>query len=306
MSIQGILRSSGISVKTTESAVDGRQDLKEAVTNFEPEPPKLIVRRGDKIEAVRACVVPEAYIDCDFDVDRIKENQSQQAKISKRRFMVRGFDKYCAITQGIISTVIANKVPNQSYLIGAPNGFGKTSFVNTCLIKLFSQGKLCAPYVSLSELAQVKRSHEENLLQGITSDSKYKVKETREVSIEEYMDELYEQFNSKIYTKKPIIITDKFSWSEYMNCDLLFCYFTDVSSKVLESEMLKAILNIRGVKGLPTIAMISTSLNPYKNDKYLAEFVWNEILTNDDASACFDRVKHISCYKDYNAVLESR
>lgn len=306
MSISGILQNSGLAVNNTSLAVEGRDDLKKDVTNFEPVAPKLLVRQGDKIEAVKAGVVPEAYMNCDFDIDRIKENQIQQARVSKRKFKVKDFDKYCEITQGIIATIIANKVPNQSYVIGAPNGFGKTSFVNTCIIKLFSQGKMCAPYISLLDLAQIKRSHEEKLLQGITSENKYFIKDNAEASMEAYLAVMYENFDSKLYTKKPIQIIDKFSWSEYMNCSVLFCYFTDVSSKVLESEMLKTVLNIRGVKGLPTVVMISTSLNPYKNDKYLSEFVWNEILTSEDAPPCIDRVKHISCYKDYNAALDIR
>ena len=67
--------------------------------------------------------------------------------------------------------------------------------------------------------------------------------------------------------------------------------------------MLKTVLDVRGVKGLPTVVLISTSLNPYKNDKVLGELIWDEILAYKSDSHCYDRVYHVSCYKRPNPVL---
>ena len=61
--------------------------------------------------------------------------------------------------------------------------------------------------------------------------------------------------------------------------------------------MLYQLLSIRGAKGLPTIAMISTSLDPYVNDYTLKELVWDEIKSTKDEADSYDRVTHISCYK---------
>ena len=64
--------------------------------------------------------------------------------------------------------------------------------------------------------------------------------------------------------------------------------------------MLQHLLYVRGTKGLPTIAMISTALTPYLNDPNLAEFVWDEIIDRSKSDKpCYDRVKHVSCYKDF-------
>lgn len=266
--------------------------------------PQFFIPRGDKLAAVKAGLVPEAYMECDFDIEKIKRNQIEQNKKSARKFIVKQFDKYSEVTQGILSTIALRKIPNQSYILGAPNGFGKTSFVNSCIIKLFSQGRMCAPYISLTDLAQVKLHNEKQIMTGITSKDWYKGSGSIDASIEEYYDKLYQDIDSELYVKKPINIINQYSWSEYMSCDVLFCYFTDVSSKVLESEIFKTAITVRGAKGLPTIAMISTSLSPYVTDTYLSEYVWNEIMAYDDAANSCDRVKHISCWKDYRAPLK--
>ena len=80
----------------------------------------------------------------------------------------------------------------------------------------------------------------------------------------------------------------------------MFVHFTDVVSKDLESHVLYQLLNIRGSKGLPTIAMISTSLEPYIKDTMLRELVWNEILEYDVDANSYDRLIHVSCYKKKN------
>ena len=95
-----------------------------------PVKPQIFIPRGSKEAAVKAGLVPSAYIDCDFDLEKIKQNQIEQNKKSARKFIVRQFDKYSEVTHGILSTIALRKIPNQSYILGAPNGFGKTSFVN--------------------------------------------------------------------------------------------------------------------------------------------------------------------------------
>lgn len=303
MGSKNIFEQTGLSVVTTQEAMKDRQDLATASIKDNYKSPMVYIRTGDKLEAVRLGLVPEAYMNCEFDIEKVKENQIEQIKTSARKFFVKRFEDYRDVTSGIISTIISNKIPNQSYIIGAPNGFGKTSFVNTCIIRLHAQGRNCTPYISLSDLAQAKLTNEKRLLSGIGSKEIYKG-DSIDAKFEDYDSVVFDGFTSSTYDKKPINIIDRYSWSEYMNCAVLFCYFTDVRSKVLESEMLKTAITVRGAKGLPTIAMISTSLDPYKNDKYLAEYVWNEILAYNNSESSYDRVKHISCYKDYNAPLK--
>lgn len=306
MGSRNIFEKSGINLISTKEAMKDREEfVRDAVTQaYTPVKPAT---RGDQIAAAKAGLIPEAYINCQFDIEKIIENQREQLKFSPRKFMVQRFNDYKNVTTGIISTIIAHKIPDQSYIIGAPNGFGKTSFANTCILNLYAQGRLpITPYISLTDLAQIKLTNEKRLLSGLSPERHYKGTISTDAQLgEDFTQAFYDKFDSETYVKKPINLIDKFSWSEYMNCDILFCYFTDVGSKVIESEMLKTALTIRGAKGLPTIAMISSSLDPYKRDKYLAEYVWNEILAYNSAEPSYDRVKHISCYKDYNAPLRT-
>lgn len=305
MGSKKILENSGLKVKTTEEAMKDREELKTSafLQSIKPYSP---MRPGTKVAAVKAGLVPEAYMNCEFDTDKIADNQRAQNRVSNRRFVIKRFDDYKNVTLGIIATILSNKLPNQSYVIGAPNGFGKTSFVNSCIMAMYGQGRQkVTPYISLMDLAQVKVANDKRLLGGVTSKSIYRPSWDDAYNSEEYIKSFYDKFDEETYVKKPINIIDQFSWSEYMNCDVLFCYFTDITSKVLESEIFKTAITIRGTKGLPTIAMISTSLDPYKNDKNLGEFVWNEILAYDSAEPSYDRVKHVSCYKDYNAPLKT-
>ena len=268
--------------------------------------PLIHITKAVKETAVLAGIIPNAYIDCDFNIEQITINQTLQAKATARKFKCINFDSYKEVTEGIISTIIANKLPDRSYIIGAPNGFGKTSFVNSCILKLFALNRMCVPYISLTELAQVRLTNEQRIAEGILSDRYYMGSYKNAHLGEDYRNKLYSDIDKETYVKMPIHIIDKFSWSEYINSDILFCYFTDVRSRVIESEILKTVVNIRGTKGLPTIAMISTSLNPYKNDPKLAEMVWNEILDTNGTMPGYDRFQHVSCYKDYNAPLIKR
>lgn len=306
MGSKNIFENSGINIISTAEAMKDRKEVARDAVAEAYEKPK-VATKGDKIAAVKVGLIPEAYMDCVFNIDKIVENQREQLKFSPRKFFVQRFNDYRDVTTGIISTIIANKIPNQSYIIGAPNGFGKTSFANTCILDLYAQGRFpVVPYISLSDLAQIKLTNEKRLISGLTPERFYKSAQSIDARLgEDFTEAFYDNFDKETYVKKPINLIDKFSWSEYMNSAVLFCYFTDVSSKLLESEMLKTVLTLRGAKGLPTIAMISTSLDPYKRDKYLAEYVWNEILAYNNAEPSYDRVKHISCYKDYNAPLRA-
>lgn len=305
MGTKEILQSkTGLKVEKTSSLFNTNHDINDPhkEETIEMVRPLLHITRGTKEAAVKAGLIPNIYIDCDFDIEKIKRNQTLQAQSTARKFKVINFDKYSELTEGIIATIISRRLPKRSYIIGAPNGFGKTSFANSCILKLFAQNRMCAPYISLTELAQVKIANEQRLLTGLSSKSFYE----RDKNVyygEDYLNILYSNMNDTEYIKSPIHLVSRFSWSEYTSCDVLFCYFTDVGSRIIESEILKTVLNIRGTKGLPTIAMISTSLSPYKNDPKLAEMVWNEILDPNDTMEGYDRLKHVSCYKDYNAPL---
>lgn len=110
---------------------------------------------------------------------------------------------------------------------------------------------------------------------------------------------------SKDYIKRPTVISNGYSFSEYINADCLFVGFSELVSKDIESHMLSQLLNLRGNKGLPTIVTISSALEPYESDKRLKEYVWDEI-KNYDNRRSYDRVIHVSCYKRKELTLNTK
>ena len=303
MSIKNKLKDSGLEIVKTETIMKDREELVKPNKIEISKPMFSPIQVGTREAAVRLGIIPEAYKNVSFDIDRVRLNLAKQNNSTSRAYIVKNFPKYQEVAEGLIATILSNKVPDRSYLIGAPNGFGKTSLANTCILMLYKQGKMCVPYVSLSELGEVRLAEQRRIATGIFS-REFFGKEAYEVStVQEYFEACYGEFEQLTYRKEPINIIGKFSWSEYMEASVLFCYFTDITSKVVESEMLKTVLTVRGAKGLPTVVMTSTSLQPYVGDEYLYNYVWNGILEKNEREASYDRVIHISTYKQFKSVL---
>lgn len=250
---------------------------------------------ADRDQAVYEKIIPSAYRDACFDENKIKNNIRLQYQRSGGLYKVYKFKDYTDICNTILSSIRMKRLPDRSYIIGAPNGFGKTSFVNECLITLRRQGYRVAPYISLWELAQLRVDNEHRIMDPYKRFKK------------ENGDVVYKDPNTvQGYMKVPTIVTTGYSYSEYINADCLFVCFTDVISKDIESHTLYQLLNIRGAKGLPTIVMISTSLEPYENDKTLKEYVWDEIKDYNENRRSYDRVYHISCFKKKALGLDNK
>ena len=263
--------------------------------------PIVCIRDNDRVMAVKRDLVPSKYKEARFNSDVIKLNLRKQYTKYKGLYKIYNFNNYLGVCNEILSNIRSGQLPRRSYIIGAPNGFGKTSFVNECLITALHNDWKTAPYISLHELAEIRVAEEQRLMapfsyaatQGVYDKTNNKYVSEREYA---YRDAV----TASNIVKKPEIITNKYSWSEYINANVLFVHFTDVVSKDLESHVLYQLLSIRGSKGLPTIAMISTSLEPYIKDTMLRELVWNEILEYDVDANSYDRLIHVSCYKKKN------
>lgn len=250
------------------------------------------ITAGDRECAITAGLIPDAYMGCEFDIEKVKQNVIDQQAKAGQRFRIINFDKYTDTLMEIVNCVRADKKLPGSYLIGAPNGLGKTSFANTCIMILYKLGKLCTPYVSLSELAELKQETDKSLLVGLSGSFRNSMEPAS-----------YYELN---YTgKTPKIIVGGYSWSEYINSEVLFTYFTGLSSKTVESHMLKMILTVRGNKGLPTVVFMDTSIDPYMADKNLKKFVFDEIYeyrARGDRPS-YDRICHSSCYRKYASYI---
>ena len=252
--------------------------------------------KDDRRQAVLEAIVPKAYEFAEFNEDTIKENIKKQYDKMKGLYKIYNMQKYTQICLGILSAVRMGKLPNRSYLIGAPNGFGKASFVNECLITLRAQGFRVVPYVSLWELAQIRVDSEQKLMKPYM-----KVKDSDGTGFTNP-----NVYKKEDYMRYPEIIVNRFSYSQYINADCLFVYLSDPVSKDVESHTLYQLLNIRGAKGLPTIVMIGTSIDVYLKDSFLKEYIWNEIMEYQRVENSYDRLYHISCYRVKKSALDSK
>lgn len=269
--------------------------------------------------AVANSIIPKDFQDAVFDIEKIKNNILAQIKAGGVRFNVRGIKDYEQVCNRIIFQIKSGIIPNRSYLIGAPNGFGKQSFVTECLVECFKNNWTTVPYISLNELAIIAAAEEEASLRGLMSTNSRigsqeysyredKFKDKRVLGVDDL--DMYD-FDTirKVYTKMPNTIIGNFSWSEYINAPVLFVFFSAINNRKMEAHTLKSLLMIRSAKGYPTIALTSDSIDPFEKDPVVGKF-WRDIVLrcrdvkpdtgqyndyfemNDKGTAL-----HVSCYK---------
>ena len=260
--------------------------------------------------AVSIGLVPEAYRNAKFSTDKIRQNiigksDKLRTKVNEQNDVIcnyLNFNQYASLLEGILRQIKLGEQLTQSYIIGAPNGFGKTSFANEAIVEMNRQGWRCVPYVSLSTLSEIYCKKEEEMLRPHLRLNRLKDEYDKmfvnKVGIEEYLEYLKLHPDFK-YNKRPIDILGAFSWSEYINADLLICFLTSLSTKVIESLTLKQVLAERGSRGKTTIVMTDGSLEPYKKDRVIGESIWMEILDTRETNTgpCYDRLRHISTFR---------
>lgn len=232
------------------------------------EAPKVKIRDKDKLRLL----VPLERRKDEFDTDTSKHNIEEIAKMQNCK--IYRYTTYIDTINTILGEIVTSGLKN-SYIIGAPNGFGKTTFVYTAIKRLLAQNKKVVPYLPLIELAEKKVEYEARLME--------KLKNPR------FAGEL---------RKEP----DEFIWKDFVEADVLFTFFSSIESKEIESAALSALMTLRASKGRPTIACISTSLNLYTNDTKLREYYWDDMIAykTDTTKVGVDRLIHRSCYKRYN------
>lgn len=230
--------------------------------------PVFRVTEAHKEIALENGLVPESRINDQYDKEFFRVRIDEMC--AKQNCKVKDYELYTE-TLDEISAAISLGVLRNSYIIGAPNGFGKTTFVYSCIKKLIAMNRKVCDYISLFELAELRADREAWILNN----------KSRQEEEER-----------------------KFTWKDYMKADVLFTYFTDIENKKIESKALKTIIDIRGPKELPTIVMIASSLKPYVNDVELKRYVWDDILAYNDKNVSCDRLIHKSCFKLYDISMK--
>lgn len=302
--IDNAFNSLGIKTVSTSEIVQRTNSVKD-VTNvsvnssLEEKQRKLItLTDADRNLAVSEELIPIKYKDAKFDVDAIKYNLTKQFSKNKTVRIVN-FSEYTKICSQILTNIRLGELPNSSYIIGAPNGFGKTSFAMECIMLMKKQGWVTVPYRSLEEISIIRTREEKTMSEALLLENAYGVYNHRHgVFLNQNDLKEYKETKELPGHLKPIIpALPYYDWVDYINAKCLITFFSGVTSKNIESRMLQQLLTVRSAKGLPTIVLISTSLQPYTMDIKLKEEVWDEIMSYDDSKEDYDRVKHISCFK---------
>ena len=258
-----------------------------------PKPMKKAITTGDKEKALQDGVIPEALKDVEFDFDIIKSNIMERGL--REQYRVANFRTYEEVLSNILYSIKAGTIPNRSWLIGAPKRFGKIEFVNDALKFMTKQDMKCVPYISLTELSDKKYERDTEI------EKNEAVKRVMKTAIFDEERVFITPENGREIRKPVKNITEIFGWQDYLKADIVFCFFTTVSNKEIESMTLKTLLDIRGSKGLPTIVFMDMSLEAYTSNEKLKDWVWNQILDNDseDTNSVerYSTVKHISTYQ---------
>lgn len=308
MSLIDTFKESGIGI---EEAVDSSAEDREKELNEKSSYNKMSDETNEDLRdrAVRLGLIPPTFRNAEFDGDKIKLNTLKQQNSLGHKFHVIKFNEYFDVVSGILTNLRMKQLPDKSYLIGAPNGFGKQSFATECLLACLHNGWVTVPYISLLELAQLKVENDKTLMRGlmgidtITANQKFNFSTGEYSKNSSNLEDSYSMIGDEyVDIKHPEIITGRYSWSEYINAPFMICFFSGIDSKAVESQMLYSLLKIRASKGFPTIATISTSLKLYESDPVLGKHIWREIKSFSLDDKSYSRIYHVSCYKKYDAI----
>ena len=229
------IQSSGIEVMDQDKdAIHRKEELVNSSKNFTLSEASIINYRN---MAVKMGLVPDCYRNAEFSEEKVKENVRKEQALAGHRFTVKREEDYFNTVNSIMTALKMKRLPDRSYVIGAPNGFGKQSFAVDCIITSLYNGWKTVPYISLSELSEIKVANDKVLMKGLIGVSN-KVDQipfnylSGSTDVEGRYNETYYSFTTEDNDiKRPTIITGQYSWSEYINAPVLLCFFSGVENK---------------------------------------------------------------------------
>lgn len=216
---------------------------------------------NDKI--IRMKLVPESRINDLFDEKHVRIVALQMCAIMKAKISKESISEYTSTLDTILTGLRARKLPKHSYIIGATNGFGKTTFANTAIKIMASNGMKAVPYISLIELAEKWATANETLARRI---------ENKSVALRTVKDAEDDDDGSTYKSE--------YDWYDYVNADLAIVSLTSINEETMwiETQTLRALLEIRSRKDLATIVLTSESLDWYFNSERVGKYMMSQII----------------------------
>ena len=287
--------------------------------------PIFKITNAVKENVVSYGLIPEEYRDIEYDEKVMYSILSQRYRGKKVK--VQNYSSFVNTLSAILASCRTGQKLRHSYIIYGDKGFGKKTFVYTCLKYLYARNvPILCKYTSLSELGllkaeAIKRASAINNLGYYTRDTdreliqKSLVEESRRavtallnewfnlVKEESGLKTAFRTFKYKVDQDIPLdeqndeirdrklVLGKKFedaiirnayermaeeeriinygeeycgrlvnTWEDYINAPIVFVFFSGIGERRFETEVLQTLLNIRGAKALPTVAITETAL----------------------------------------------
>ena len=326
-------KSVGIEIRPPEENEKAKENVKKAQEN--------VLLTGDQFNKtlVEQALIPQRYVNLEFDPDKLKAEVVKEWQKSKR-FTVKNFSKYVNTLQGVLTGLRQGIIPDRSYLFGftSETPLANIAFAVTAIKLMYAHRMNVVPYVGCSELSQIISLEEDRInsrqtlraleyniytrakeIQGLTQ------KEQNNEFVQMVANEVIKRVNSYdinnsdpmlqkgknnepnvmdvMIRKQPVFyrsLTDRFSWQEYVNADLLICWIGLGGQEAAESKALQAVMKARTAVGKPTICFMNSSLTKYTADENLYRMYWSELEDLDDGEPRLNRFTHIACYKQFS------
>jgi hypothetical protein len=289
---------------------------------------KIKVNKGASlIKAMQCGLIPRRRVNDLIDFRELGDRASALCRENGETFDINDFDNYKAAMKNVLTILVANREMDYSLMLSAPNGFGKTTFVYSCIKLLLMNGKNVTPFIDLFDLAGLRLEYMSNTTWRRADDKMPGFTDT-EKSIEAQAG--YGQFNIKRKTEevededeevsdgtdgtepKPFIqMTDSekdayiqkmnksYTYKDYLDSDILFCMLSVKEQAYLEISTLKAIMDYRGLRCKPTIILTDRDIEVYKTSVGMATdlYLLNDMLTKESKYATYDRALLVSVKK---------
>lgn len=258
--------------------------------------PNIFGEMSSDEKIVRMKLVPAHRINDAFSGEHVKIVAVQMgAKLKCDLSSLADMDRYLKTLEGILAGLRSRKVPERSYIIGASNGFGKTTFANNAIKIMAANGMKAVPYISLTELAEKWTDAMVKLRDRIEYRGK---KAANKFEKDDEGEELQVDYD----------------WSDYVNADLTIVYLTSTNELVMwaETQCLKTLLELRDTKGKPTIVFTSESIDWYMNSENVSKYMTSHIIEaqpdldgksefnnkalNNTVENRYDKLEHLSVY----------
>lgn len=255
--------------------------------------------------------VPEWRKDDNFSVEYLKEMIKARYKVDSKP--INGMNSYIDTLSKIYLNIQEDKKVVNSYFISAHNGFGKTTFSNTCIKLLHSKGKSVVPYLPLVEIYNLINA--ENLL--------FRLAKAKLVPAEKQEVFSYSARNDKILSWDKTDIRDSqgnktdemvvgnysienfvkkyssfgYSYHDFLECEVLFTCLSEPFLQGIEMPTLAYILKERSRHGKPTIVFGDRAMGTYIKEGDTKNY-WDDLTVRTQyESRSLDRMVYVTCYR---------